>query len=160
MLLAQLMADITLIEYDDQYSRDTAAMWRASKEKALGVQTIHSVDNHLDFLRTKLVKSNTVYLAIDQRSDLVVGIMAIHGTELNQLYIHVDYQRIGIGTRMLNLAKKLSPGKLQLYTFEVNSGAQAFYEQHGFVIIGRGHENQEGLSDIRYEWTDSGPSAT
>ena len=95
---------ISLIEYNDKYARDAVAMWRASKEKSLGVHELHSFDDHLDFLRTKLVKNYTVYLAIHEPST-VVGIIAFEGTDLSQLYIHVDYQRAGIGTRLLNLAR-------------------------------------------------------
>lgn len=152
--------NITLIEYDDKYAREAVAMWRASKERALGVKDIHSFDDHLSFLRTKLVNNSMVYLAIHQPSDSVAGIMAIDGTELTQLYIHVDYQRLGIGTQLLNLAKQLSTGKLQLYTFDVYAGAQAFYEQHGFKIMGRGYKNEENLPDIRYEWVESEASST
>lgn len=144
--------NIKIIDYDDKHALDTVRMWRDSKEKALGVKDVHGFDDHLNFLRTKLIKENKVYLAIDERTDNVVGIMAIAGSELNQLYIHAGYQRVGIGSRLLQMAKELSPGKLQLFTFEVNKNAQAFYEKHGFTIIGRGHENEENLPDIRYEW--------
>jgi ribosomal protein S18 acetylase RimI-like enzyme len=143
---------IKIIDYDDKYALDTVRMWRDSKEKALGVKDVHSFDDHLSFLRTKLIKENKVYLAIDERTDNAVGIIAIAGGELNQLYIHVGYQRMGIGSRLLQMAKELSPGKLQLFTFEVNKNAQAFYEKHGFTIIGRNHENEENLPDLRYEW--------
>lgn len=146
------MDDIKLIDYDDKYALDAVRMWRASKEQALGIKDVHDFDDHLDFLRTKLSKENQIYLAIDERTDRVVGIMAQNGSELNQLYIHVDYQRRGIGSRLLQRAKELSPGKLQLFTFAVNSGAQAFYEKHGFAVIGRDHENEENLPDLRYEW--------
>jgi ribosomal protein S18 acetylase RimI-like enzyme len=143
---------IKIIDYDDKYALDTIRMWRESKEKALGVKDVHSFDEHLSFLRTRLIKENKVLLAIDECTDTVVGIMALAGSELDQLYIHVGYQRMGIGSRLLQMAKELSPGKLQLFTFEVNKNAQAFYEKHGFAIIGRGYENEENLSDIRYEW--------
>mgnify|MGYP001823311235 CR=1 FL=1 len=75
-------------------------------------------------------------------------------TELDQLYVHVDYQGMGVGTRLLNLAKRLSPGRLQCYTFAVNMPAQQFYEKHGFVIIARGVEPKSGMADIRYEWVE------
>lgn len=144
--------NIKIIDYDDKYALDTVRMWRDSKEKALGVKEVHDFDDHLNFLRTKLIKENKVYLAIDERTDKVAGIMAIAGSEINQLYIHVDYQRMGIGSRFLKIAQDLAPRKLQLFTFEVNKGAQAFYEKHGFTIIGCGHENEENLPDLRYEW--------
>ena len=33
--------------------------------------------------------------------------------------------------------KELSGGKLRLFTFEVNEGAQAFYEKNGFRFVGK-----------------------
>lgn len=148
----RINANIKIIAYDDRYARATVSMWRNSKEQALGVKDVHSFDEHLNFLQTRLIKNNKVFLAIDEPTDSVVGLMALAGSELNQLYIHADYQRRGIGSRLLKIAKELSPGKLQLFTFEVNKNAQAFYEKHGFIIIGRGYENEENLPDIRYEW--------
>jgi hypothetical protein len=50
------------------------------------------------------------------------------------------------------MAKELSPGKLQLFTFEINKNAQTFYAKHNFKVIGRGFENEENLPDIKYEW--------
>ena len=144
--------DIKIIAFNDKYARDAVKMWRASKEQALGQKDIHSFNDHLNFLRVVLIKENKVYLAIDQEPDTVAGLLAISGTWLNQLYIHINYQKSGIGSRLLNLAKELSPGKLELFTFEVNKNAQAFYEKHGFRIIARGSENEENLPDIKYEW--------
>lgn len=143
---------IGIIPYDERYSEETVRMWRDSKEKALGQNDIHDFADHLNFLKTVLVNGNQVFLAIDEKIDKSVGILAIDGKFINQLYIHTDYQNAGIGTRLLNLAKNLSNGTLRLYTFEVNKQAQKFYEKHGFEIIGRGFENEENLSDILYEW--------
>ena len=142
---------IEIIQYDEKYALDTVKMWRASMEQALGIKDHHSWQEQLDYLAS-LVQKYSVYLAIDDREDNVVGLMVVGGTELDQLYIHVDYQGQGIGTKLLDIAKELSPGKLQLFTFEVNDGAQAFYEKHGFKIIQRGVEAGSGMADIRYEW--------
>jgi ribosomal protein S18 acetylase RimI-like enzyme len=144
---------IKIIPYDEKYAEETVEMWRDSKEKALGVADIHDFADHLNFLKTVLVKENKVFLAIDEDADKAVGILAVAENWLNQLYIHNNYQGIGIGTRLLEIAKDLSGGKLRLFTFEVNKGAQAFYEKHGFKITSYGYENEENLPDILYEWT-------
>lgn len=78
--------------------------------------------------------------------------IAYNDSEISQLYIHINYQGLGIGQTLLDRAKAQSSGKLTLYTFEVNEKAQRFYEKHGFKVIGRGHENEENLPDILYEW--------
>jgi len=54
----------------------------------------------------------------------------------------------------LTLAKRERPGGLRLWTFESNTGAQRFYERHGFVATDRtdGRNNEEGAPDILYVW--------
>lgn len=146
--------NIKIISYDEKYAEETVRMWRDSKEKALGLKDAHDFADHLNFLKTVLVKENKVFLAIDETADKAVGILAVAGDELNQLYIHNDYQEIGIGARLLEIAKDLSGGRLRLFTFEVNKNAQTFYQKHGFKVIGRGYENEENLPDILYEWKD------
>jgi ribosomal protein S18 acetylase RimI-like enzyme len=141
---------IIITQYNPKYAEETVKMWRDSKEKALGQKAIHSVEDHVYFLNHILPEKFQIELVlIDEK---VVGMIAYNESEINQLYIHIDYQGIGIGQTLINKVKDKSSGKLTLYTFEVNEIAQRFYEKHGFKVIGRGHENEENLSDIQYEW--------
>ena len=144
---------VKIIEYDAKYAVAAVRMWRDSKEAALGIKEIHGFDDHLSYLNGVLVNQNTVYLAISSASDQVIGLMATNGVFLNQLYIHVDFQRSGVGSRLLELAKSNSSGSLKLYTFEINHAAQSFYEKHGFRCIGGGNDNEERLRDRLYEWS-------
>ncbi|MEH7493213.1 GNAT family N-acetyltransferase [Neobacillus niacini] len=141
---------VEIIKYKPNYAKQTVEMWRNSKEAALGQKEIHSFGTHVDFLNQILVEKYQVDLAlIDEK---VVGIIAYNKKEISQLYIHIDYQGIGIGQKLLARAKEQSTGRLTLFTFEVNKKAQRFYEKHGFKIVGKGYENEEGLPDILYEW--------
>ncbi|MDR0312718.1 MAG: GNAT family N-acetyltransferase [Treponema sp.] len=125
-------------------------MKRASKEKAIGQKDIHSFLEHKNYLNEVLCKNYEVYIAI--QNEKVIGIIVFNETEVNQLYIHNDYQGRGIGKILLDIAKNKSTGKLTLFTFEVNHKAQRFYERNGFRIIGRNYKNEENLNDIKYEW--------
>ncbi|REE88937.1 acetyltransferase (GNAT) family protein [Paenibacillus taihuensis] len=147
--------EFSIIEYEPSYGEQTVKMWRESKEQAIGQKDIHSFEDHLYFLNHILKQDNKVLLAIDPTRDQVAGILACNENWVNQLYIHLDYQGLGLGTRLLNLAKQQSAGTLYLYTFEVNKKAQRFYERNGFRIIGRGSINEEQLDDIKYEWNKS-----
>lgn len=141
---------IKIIKYNQAYAEDTVHMWRNSKERAIGHKEIHSFEDHVFFLNNILLKDNEIYIAVDNNK--VAGVIAFNENEINQLYIHNDYQGIGLGKKLLDMAKINSKGRLILYTFEVNHKAQQFYERNGFKIIGRGYENEEKLDDIKYEW--------
>lgn len=83
----------------------------------------------------------------------LVGLLVLDGTELDQLYVAPGWQGSGVGTALVELAKQKSPSGLELWTFVSNTGAQRFYERHGFVEIGRTDgDNEEGAPDIRYRW--------
>lgn len=144
-------SDIKIIKYNSAYAEDTVRMWRESKESAIGQKEIHSFENHLFFLNNILNKDNEIYIAVDNSK--VVGLIAFNKNEVNQLYIHNDFQGKGLGKRLLDMAKINSDGRLTLYTFEINYKAQRFYDRNGFKVISRGHENEENLDDIKYEWT-------
>ncbi|MFC7686060.1 GNAT family N-acetyltransferase [Ureibacillus sp. GCM10028918] len=144
------MSTINVISYNSNYAEQSVEMWRNSKEKAIGQKEIHSFENHVEYLNHILYPQYRVELAVLNQQ--VVGLIAYNDCEISQLYIHVDYQGQGIGVILLERAKEQSSGKLTLYTFDVNKNAQKFYEKHGFRIIGRNHDNEEGLPDILYEW--------
>ena len=139
------------MEFQHEYAESLVKMWRVSKQNALGIAEIHSFQDQLNFLNDSLTKDNTICLALDHQ-DNVLGFMATDGAYLNQLYVHVDHQRRGIGSELLSRAKQLSNGSLKLYTFEMNTTAQQFYESHGFRIIGGGSDNEEKLPDLLFEW--------
>ncbi|MCJ8008149.1 GNAT family N-acetyltransferase [Lederbergia wuyishanensis] len=144
---------IIITKYHPKYVEQTVKMWRDSKEQAIGQKEIHSVDNHIYFLNHILTKDFQIDLALLDGN--VVGMIAYNKIEISQLYIHINYQGMGIGQSLLDRAKEQSSGRLTLFTFEVNVNAQRFYQKHGFKIIGRGHENEEDLPDIKYEWISS-----
>ncbi|WP_226537444.1 GNAT family N-acetyltransferase [Fictibacillus halophilus] len=141
---------IIIIPYDSKYAEQTVEMWRESKYKAIGQKEVHSFESHIYFLNHILHKEYQVDIAL--WGEKVVGIIAYNESEISQLYIHNDYQGKSIGKSLLRKAKEQSSGRLILYTFEINKKAQRFYEKNGFKIIGRGHENEENLADIQYEW--------
>jgi ribosomal protein S18 acetylase RimI-like enzyme len=143
---------IEIIDFDPRFAGETVKMWRASKKKAIGQAARHNFSDDLKFLTNKLARTDRVFLAVETTHNSVVGLLAIDGAELDQLYVHTGYQGRGIGSSLIALAKRLSPAGLRLFTFERNRAARAFYEKHGFVETGRGFPNEEMLPDIRYEW--------
>lgn len=139
-----------IVQYSPIYAQQSVEMWRNSKERAIGLKEIHSFESHIHFLNHVLPVHYRIDLALID--DNVVGLIAYNEREISQLYVHIDYQGMGIGQTLLDRVKDQSSGGLTLFTFEVNENAQRFYEKNGFYIVGRGHENEENLSDIQYEW--------
>lgn len=144
------LAAIEIQPYHPSYAEETVAMWRSSKEKAIGQKEVHSFEDHVHFLNQVLSKDYQIYLAFQDGH--LAGLVVFNSVELNQLYVANEYQGQGIGEGLLAVAKRHSSGSMFLYTFEVNKNAQNFYKKHGFVEVGRGYENEENLPDIKYEW--------
>ncbi|MER2030532.1 MAG: GNAT family N-acetyltransferase [Solibacillus sp.] len=145
--------NLIITQYHPKYAEQTVSMWRESKEKAIGQKEGHSFENHIYFLNNILPENYQIDIVLID--DKVVGMIAYNDREISQLYIHIDYQGFGMGQILLDNAKELSSGKLTLYTFEVNENARRFYEKNGFRIRLKGHENEENLTDILYEWTSN-----
>ncbi|MBP2243259.1 ribosomal protein S18 acetylase RimI-like enzyme [Cytobacillus eiseniae] len=145
---------IIIAPFHPKYAEQTVKMWRESKERAIGQKEIHSFESHVYFLNHILAEDFQIDIALI--GEIVVGIVAYNQMEVSQLYVHCDYQAIGIGRKLLERAKAQSSGRLILYTFEINQKAQSFYEKNGFKVIGRGHENEENLPDLQYEWKVNG----
>lgn len=140
-----------LITYDVKHADELVRMWRASFERAVGVKDPHDFESQIQYLNTTVLPEHRVRLVLDKETRAVVGFLAASEAFVAQLYVHVDYQGRGIGSWLLDLAKVESGGRLRLYTFEVNEGAQRFYGARGFVVIKRGFEKDWQLKDIEYE---------
>jgi GNAT superfamily N-acetyltransferase len=83
----------------------------------------------------------------------IVAVMALSDGWVDQLYVDAGWTGCGIGSALIDQAKAVSTGCLDLWTFASNTGAQRFYERHGFVEVARTDgDNEEGEPDIRYRW--------
>jgi hypothetical protein len=77
---------------------------------------------------------------------------------LEHLYLLPDARRLGIGTMLLDEARKFSPSGLTLHVFQQNSEARAFYGRHGFHVVATsdGSDNMEGLPELVLRWGVTG----
>jgi GNAT superfamily N-acetyltransferase len=93
-------------------------------------------------------------LWVAEREGPIVGFAGLSAGELTHLYVEPGAQGAGIGTGLLEHAKSLSDGRLELWVFQRNEGARRFYERHGFrlVRLTDGAENMEREPDALYEW--------
>jgi ribosomal protein S18 acetylase RimI-like enzyme len=133
-------------------------MWRHSREGVqpeLEARLNHSPEDDLKFFTETLLKECRVWIAVERKKP--VGLLAINGDSVEQIYVDPIEQRRGIGTILLDFAKEKSPARLQLYTHQANTGAKRFYEGRGFHAVQFGvSAAPESEPDVRYEWDGAG----
>jgi ribosomal protein S18 acetylase RimI-like enzyme len=112
----------------------------------------HTDDQVRDWLRGIVAGEDRTWVA--EAGGRVVGMIVLDADGIDQLYVDPAWQGRGIGSRLVELAKRRRPDGLVLYTFQVNDRARRFYERHGFVAtwFGDGSANEERQPDVRYEW--------
>lgn len=93
------------------------------------------------------------WVTVALQNEQIVGFAARDGRELNSLYVSQSARDHGVGTALLEHAKT-DVNTLDLWTFQANSGAQRFYQRHGFSEMSRtdGAGNDEKLPDIQLVW--------
>lgn len=105
--------------------------------------------------KNDLAINSTVWVAENQSR--IVGFIVINEIKgiLEQIFVDVDVQRVGIGTALLNKAKAICPLGLLLTTLQQNVQARKFYEKNGFVAGKLGVNTVNGLVNIEYTWAPS-----
>jgi len=83
-----------IIPYDPTYAEQTVVMWRDSKKQAIGQEERHSMESHIYFLNHILLEEFQIDLAF--MDNQVIGMIAYNEKEISQLYIHIDYQGLGV----------------------------------------------------------------
>ena len=90
---------------------------------------------------------------VGTRDDEVVAYLAMNGSTLDRLYVDPSEWRRGWGTRLIALAKTLSPHGLELVTHQANLAARSLYEKHGFTAVAFGlSPPPESAPDVEYHW--------
>ena len=159
--VVSLSKEITFINYRKEQGLELIQLWRKSFAQAMSIEEDtreEVIKEHLDYLQTYNPK--IIRVALEKNRKKIVGFMAKEENIIKDLFIHVEYQRKGLGSRFINQAKA-EEEFLTLSTFQLNKGAQQFYEFHDFVIARVGFAGVEGndwasskeqLADITYEW--------
>ena len=111
---------------------------------------IHTRAEDLSFAGTMIERG---WVRVAERQGEVVGFAARDDDVVHALYVSSNARRLGCGTAMLHDMQSRAD-RLDLWTFQANTGAHVFYKSNGFREIARtnGARNDEKLPDIRFVW--------
>jgi GNAT superfamily N-acetyltransferase len=106
-----------------------------------------------EWISTVVIPEREVWL-MEDADGRPLAVLVLDGSWVAQLYVEPTCTGMGLGSRLIELAKSRRPAGLQLWTFVTNTGAQRFYRRHGFVMAETtdGSRNEEQAPDIRFTW--------
>jgi GNAT superfamily N-acetyltransferase len=134
-------------------ARAAADLYLRARKAALGAipPLVHDDDDVRGHFASHIVEACELWVAEDPPG-VLAGILVLDGDHVDQLYVDPERTGRGIGSRLLDVAKRERPDGLRLWTFQSNAGAQRFYVRHGFVEAERtdGRGNEERAPDILY----------
>jgi ribosomal protein S18 acetylase RimI-like enzyme len=121
---------------------DTALPWLVG---------LHTPAEDRAFFRERVFETCVVWGAF--RATLLDGFIAFRRGWIDQFYIAPPAQSLGLGSALLEISKS-GESDLQLWTFQRNHRARAFYEARGFRLIREtdGAGNEEREPDALYRW--------
>ena len=84
----------------------------------------------------------------------IVGFCAVRRGWIDHLFVEHEHHGLGIGQALLHRALK-GRRRVQIWTFQRNTRARAFYAREGFreVRLTDGARNEEREPDVMLEWT-------
>ena len=81
----------------------------------------------------------------------MIGCVATKPGWIEHLYVDPAWIGRGVGSSLLAAARERLDGGCDLWTFQENARARAFYEAHGFApVANTDGDNQEQQPDVRY----------
>lgn len=136
------MEDASTLARIHTLSRVTAMPW---------LPRLHTPEEDIWWMETIVLPEQEVWVA--EINEVIVGLAAIHGDMLEQLYILPEYQGQGVGSALLRKAIEVADAPVRLWVFQENKAARAFYEHHGFapITFTDGADNEEKTPDVLYE---------
>lgn len=123
------------------------ATWKAETP---WMPDLHTSQEDLTFLRRLI---DTIDVATLRNWRGPQGFLARDGAVVHALYLAPKVRGRGYGADLLKMAKARS-SRLELWCFQANTGARAFYAREGFQEVEQsdGAGNDEKLPDVRLVW--------
>ena len=147
--------DFIIREYRDDDFDAVTILWRVAREKSM--PEFQRAKGHFfyedqAYFKNHILKDNKVWVM--EFDSHPVAFMAMKDDFIDQLYVHPNHWRQGIGELLLQFAREHSPEHIWLYTLQINANARTFYEKNGFLAERFGVSPEpESEPDVEYHWT-------
>lgn len=121
--------------------------WKESHRSFCSVEFVekHTPAAQVEYLRREMVAGKRIYMLID---DYPVGIVSVHGSLIENLYVLPAEQRKGYGTQLLHYAIHQCAGTPCLWILNINVGAYRLYTKNGFKETGNIKQLSSQLAEI------------
>ena len=120
--------------------------WKESHRSFCSAEFVekHTPAAQAEYLRRKMDAGKSIYMLIDKYP---VGIVSVHGSLVENLYVLPSEQRKGYGSQLLHYAIQHCSGTPCLWILNNNEGAYLLYSKNGFKETG----NRKQLNESLYE---------
>lgn len=124
--------------------------WSASHRKICSAESIalHTPQRQTEQLRREIAQGKSHFLL---RDNIAVGIMSVHESVIENLYVLPDRQGRGCGTTLLQFAINQCSNAPTLWVLSCNIRAQKLYERCGFHPTGRTIPRKNGLYELEMQ---------
>jgi ribosomal protein S18 acetylase RimI-like enzyme len=134
-----------------------ASLFRRSFGTLTFLPTLHTPEEDRAFFAGVVASREVWVWEDDGRID---GFAALDGDELTQIYVEPEAHGRGIGSALLDEAKRRRPAGFELWVFQQNENARRFYAHRGFEVVREtdGSGNEERSPDALLAWRPGGLS--
>jgi ribosomal protein S18 acetylase RimI-like enzyme len=137
---------------------DIARIFTAARSQMAYLPSFPTADEMVPVFTRRITQGNVLLARCNGHA---AGFAQLLDGYVTYLYVDPPLQGRGIGTRLLDTLKTMSPLELRLWVFEANVGAIRLYEREGFVLEEQRDihhaDNMEHLPDRRYVWRPESP---
>jgi ribosomal protein S18 acetylase RimI-like enzyme len=129
-----------------------AAIFNEWVDETEWMPRLHSHDDVVRFYKDEVYPQRRTLVA--GTAAMVTGYATLsEDGYVSALYVRPKYRRLGIGSLLMRNAKEELGEVVKVYSFQANTAALNFYDNHGFKEINRTDgDNEEKLADVLLEW--------
>ncbi|HXQ59922.1 MAG TPA: GNAT family N-acetyltransferase [Acidimicrobiales bacterium] len=145
------MADVTLRTAGAEDAADVTEIYLATRRQMPYLPVLHTDEDTAGHF-AGVVQRSHVELAV--RDGTTVGFAAVKGSWLEHLHVRPGAQSAGVGGLLIQWVKQFLPSGVDLWVFQENTRARAFYASHGLrvVTLTDGADNEEHRPDAHMRW--------